>query len=86
MVIDQVVDDILDQTIQALTLLDLKKLQILEQRIVAVAESKVVFNQGNLNSQLAKKRTLELILQSCKSNLDMLNRLHRRNVRDQWAH
>jgi hypothetical protein len=86
MATDQAVGEILDQTIQALAFLDLNKLQILEQRIAAVAESNVVFNQDAIASLQAKKRTLELVLQSCESNLDTLRRLHKRNVRDQWAH
>jgi hypothetical protein len=86
MAIDKVVDEILDQTIQALTLLDLNKLQSLEKRIATAAESNVVFDRGNLTSLLAKKRILELLLHNCKSNLDTLDHLHKRNVRGQWAH
>jgi hypothetical protein len=86
MAIDQAVGEVLDQTIQALTLLDLNKLQTLERRISAMAESNVEWNRDSFSSLLAKKRLLELVLQNCKSNLDALNRLHGRNMRDQWEH
>jgi hypothetical protein len=86
MIIDQVVGEILDQTIQALTVLDLNKLQALERRISAMAESDVEWNRDSFPSLVAKKRLLELVLQNCKSNLDALNRLYGRNMRDQWAH
>jgi hypothetical protein len=86
MAIDQAVGEVLDQTIQALTLLDLDKLQALAKRISAVAESNVEWNRDSVVSLLAKRRLLELVLQNCKSNLDTLNRLHGRNTRDQWAH
>jgi len=86
MTIDQAVGEVLDQTIQALTLLDLNKLQALERRLSAMAESNVEWNRDSFPSLLAKKRLLELVLQNCKSNLDALNRLHGRNMRDQWAH
>jgi hypothetical protein len=86
MAIDQAVGEVLDQTIQALTLLDLNKLQTLERRISAMAESNLKWNRESFPSLLAKKRLLELVLQNCKSNLDALNRLHGRNMRDQWEH
>jgi hypothetical protein len=86
MAIDQAVGEVLDQTIQALTLLDLNKLQTLESRISAMAESNLEWNRESFPSLLAKKRLLELVLQNCKSNLDALNRLHGRNMRDQWEH
>jgi hypothetical protein len=85
MAIDQAVGDVLDQTIQALSFLDLSKLQALEKRISVIAESSIVWNEDSRFSLLAKKRLLELILQNFKSNLDALNRLHRRNGRDQWV-
>jgi hypothetical protein len=86
MTIDQGVGEVLDQTIQALTVLDLNKLQALERRISAMAESDVEWNRDSFPSLVAKKRLLELVLQNCKSNLDTLNRLYGRNMRDQWAH
>ena len=85
MAIDQVVADVLDETIEALTLLDFERLQALEKRISVFADSEGQCS-GDLNLILAKKRLLELILQNCEGNLKALNRLHGRNMRDQWAH
>jgi hypothetical protein len=86
MAIDQAVVDVLDETIQALTLLDFNKLQALEKRISALAESDAKCSEDSVYLILAKKRLLELILQNCEANLNALNRLHGRNTRDQWAH
>jgi hypothetical protein len=85
MAIDQAVADVLNETIQALTLSDFNKLEILEERISALADSDAQCSRDSLDSILAKKRLLELILQNCEANLDALNRLHGRNTRDQWA-
>lgn len=83
---DQAISEVLDEAIEALTVLDLNRLQALEKRVSAMTKSDVGFSEGNLNSLLAKKRLLGLILQSCESNLDALNRLHQRSRRDRWAH
>jgi hypothetical protein len=84
MVIDQAVSDVLDETIQALTLMDLNRLQAIEKRAVELAKSGVIMSRNRLNSISPKKNLLGL-LQSCESNLDALNRLHGRNTRDQWS-
>jgi hypothetical protein len=86
MTIDQAVADVLDETIQALSFLDFNRLQALEKRISAFAESGAKCSGDSLDLILAKKRLLELILQNCDANLKALNRLHERNTRDQWAH
>ena len=86
MEIDQAVADVLDETIQALTLLDFKKLQALEERITAFAGTGAKCSGDRVDSIMAKKRLLELVLQNCETNLKALNRLHGRNTRDQWAH
>ncbi len=86
MTIDQAVADVLDETIQALTLLDLNSLQALEKRISELTRSSVVCGRDSINSIQTKQRMLELLLRNCESNLDVLNRLHGRNTRDQWAH
>jgi len=85
MAIDQAVADVLDETIQALTLLDFKRLQALEARISAFADAGAECSGDSLDLILAKKRLLELVLQNCETNLKALNRLHGRNMRDQWA-
>lgn len=86
MPIEQAVTEVLDEAIQALTILDLNKLESLEERIAALAASSNAGRSDNIDAILAKKRLLALILQNCRSNLNALNRLHGRNTRDQWAH
>jgi hypothetical protein len=85
MAIEQAVADVLDETIQALSLFDLNRLQALEKRVSALADSGPKCN-GKSADLMDKKRLLKIILQSCEANLQALNRLHRRNTRDQWAH
>jgi hypothetical protein len=86
MAIDQAVADVLDETIQALTLLDFNRLQALEKRISAFADSGTKCSGDSIDLILAKKRLLKLILQNFEANLKALNRLHGRNTSDQWAH
>jgi hypothetical protein len=86
MTIDQTVADALDETIRALTILDLNTLQTLEARISVLAKYSIVCSKGSLSSILAKKHLLELILQNFESNLATLYRPHGRDMRDQWAH
>jgi hypothetical protein len=86
MPIDQAVADVLDATIQALTFMDFKRLQALEKRISEFANSGAKCSEDSVDLILAKKRLLELVLQNCETNLKVLNRLHGRNTRDQWAH
>jgi hypothetical protein len=85
MVIDRTLVDILEETADALSTLDLEKLNALEQRIVLIAESDTKFARDGIGLVLQKKRQLEIILQNCQINLDALNRLHARNMRNQWA-
>jgi hypothetical protein len=86
MAIDQTVADVVDETIKALTILDLNRLQTLEERISALAKYSIVCSRGSLNSIVARKHLIEIILQNCELNLATLHRLHRRDTRDQWAH
>ena len=85
MAIDQTLVDILDETVEALSNLDLEKLNALEQQIVLLAESNVNFAKDSIGLVLPKKRQLEIVLQNCQVNLDALTRLHARNMRNQWA-
>lgn len=85
MAIDQVLGEILDETVEALSHLDSAKLHALEQRIVAFAESNANYGEANVGLVLSKKRLLEIMLQNCHANLDALTRLHVRNTRNQWA-
>jgi hypothetical protein len=86
MAIDQAAADILNETLRAITMLDLNRLKTLEEKISAMAQYSITCGKGDINTILAKKYLLDLILQNCESNLDILNRLHGRNTRDQWAH
>jgi hypothetical protein len=86
MTTSKAVTDVLDETIRALAVLDLERIRILEERIEFLAQSGLVSNEVGLSAILAKKRVLELVLQSSASNLNTLNRLHGRDTRDRWAH
>jgi hypothetical protein len=85
MAIDQALAEVLNETINALSSLDLAKLDALEQRIVLLAGSYPQYESDGSGLVLPKKRQLEIILQNCKANLDALTRLHARNMRNQWA-
>jgi hypothetical protein len=85
MTIDQSLIDILDQTIEALSRLDLEKLTALEQRIMSLAECNANLATEGIGLVLPKKRQLQILLQNCRVNLDALIRLHARSMRNQWA-
>ncbi len=85
MAIDQLLADILDETVAALGGLNSEALHALEQRIVMLAESAEAFERATVGVVLAKRRLLEIVLQNCQVNLDALTRLHARNMRNQWA-
>jgi hypothetical protein len=86
MAIDQTVADVLDKTITTLNILDLNKLQTVEERIAELAKYSIASSKGSFSSNLAKKYLFEFILQNCESNLATLHRLHGRDTRDQWVH
>jgi hypothetical protein len=83
---DPGVTDLLDETIRAIAALDLNRLKSPEEKITALARYSIAWGKGGRCMILAKKHLLEVILQNCESNLDLLNRLHGRETRDQWAH
>jgi hypothetical protein len=85
MTTNKALTDILDETIAALSDLNSGALHALEQRIVALTESEEKFERDAVGLVLAKKRLLEIVLQNCQVNLDVLTRLHARNTRNQWA-
>jgi len=80
----QTVADLLDETIDALAVLDLDRLQVLEERGAAISEAKILYEKNN-HSILMKKRVLELLLQSSEESLSAIVRLRDRNVRSQWV-
>jgi hypothetical protein len=83
MQIEQAVTEVLHEAIQALTALDLNKLERLEERFTALAVSS---GESPSDRTLAKRRLLGLIRQNCKSNLDALDRLRGGDTRDLWVH
>jgi hypothetical protein len=87
MTINQALTEILDETAKALCDLDSDALEALEQRIGALAKSTSTesYEPNNVGLTLAKKRLLEIVLQNCQFNLEVLTRLHARNMRNQWA-
>ncbi len=82
----QAVADILDETVEALAVLDSDSLRTLEERAATLAQSSLIFNEAGLSSILAKRRVLELVLGDSASNLNALNRLYGRNTRVPWEH
>lgn len=80
----QAVADVLDETIKALVLLDLETLQILQERAKALAESNLVIDSIGINSVLARKQMLELVLHGSASNLNALNRLYGKDPGGPW--
>ena len=86
MAIDQAIADVLDETIKALSLLDLNRLEALEKRIAGLARFRLVADEARVHSIQAKKYALERVLHNSASNLNALNRLYRRDARDPWEH
>lgn len=84
MAIEQALCDALDETIHALAILDLDTLQAIEQRMTMLAQTQPAAGGLDIDSILAKKRVLELVLYHSESNLNALRRLYGRNTRDLW--
>jgi hypothetical protein len=84
MAIEQALCDALDETIHALAILDLDTLQVIERRLTMLAQSRLVTDWIDIDSILAKKRVLEMVLYHSESNLNALRRLYGRNTRDLW--
>jgi hypothetical protein len=80
------VAEVLEETVRAITVLDLNRLKTLEEKISTLAQYSITWGKGGINAMLVKKHLLDLILRNCESNLDSLKHLHGRNTRDQWAH
>jgi len=86
MAIDQAIADVLDETIKALGLLDLNRLETLERRIAGLAGSRLVADQSGMISIRAKRDVLEAVMRNSVANLNALNRLYGRDKRDRWEH
>ncbi len=82
---DQILANILDETITALSNFDLAKLQALESQIIVLADSDPQHTADSVTSVRQKQRSLEALLQNCGANLGALKRLHAKNMRNRWA-
>jgi len=83
---DQAVAEALDETVQAIRVLDLNRLKTPEEKISALAQYSIAWGKGGINAMLAKKHLLDLIVRNCEANLDSLKHLNGKDTRDQWAH
>lgn len=82
--IEQALCNALDETVHALAILDLDTLQAIERQMTTLAQTEPVADGLDIDSILAKKRVLELVLYHSESNLNALRRLYGRNTRDLW--
>ncbi|GGG73828.1 hypothetical protein [Edaphobacter dinghuensis] len=82
--IKQALCNALDETVHALAILDLDTLQAIERQMTTLAQTEPVADGLDIDSILAKKRVLELVLYHSESNLNALRRLYGRNTRDLW--
>jgi hypothetical protein len=80
----QAVADLLEETITALSLLDVASLQALEERAAVLAQSNLVTDAAGMDLIRAKRRVLEVVLGHSESNLNALNRLYGRDTRGPW--
>jgi hypothetical protein len=78
----QTLATILDETVKALSELDLDTLHALKHRITSLADQ--VVPGDDMNLALSNKNVLEILLRNCETNLKTLQHLHLRNTRDQW--
>jgi hypothetical protein len=78
----QVLVAILDETVKALTDLDLDTLHALERRITVLADQ--VEPGDEIGLAMPNKDVLEMLLRNCEANLKTLQHLHLRNTRDSW--
>jgi hypothetical protein len=83
---DHALAEIMDETISALRVLDLNRLEALERQIAGLAGARLVVHQSEMNLIRTKRDVLEGILHNSASNLSALNRLYGRDTRDSWEH
>ena len=76
---------VLDETIEAFIMIDSAKLERLEEQIVALSQSDIVWAEDDKQKVLDKKRVLEIVLQNGESNLLVCTRLCDRNMGYQWV-
>jgi len=74
---------LLDETITALSALDLERLLSLEESMLLLAKSGIT--GGCISMVLERHQLLKHVLMETESNLAGLARLHQRNGADAWA-
>lgn len=83
---DHALVEVLDETISALRVLDMNRLEALEQQMAGLAGVRLVADQPEMNLIRTKRDVLEGVLHNSASNLSALNRLYGRDTRDRWEH
>ncbi|MBN9617897.1 MAG: hypothetical protein BGO25_16525 [Acidobacteriales bacterium 59-55] len=83
---DHALVEVMDETISALRVLDLNRLETLERRIAVLAGVRLVVDQSGMDLIRTKRDVLEGVLHNSASNLSALNRLYGRDTRDRWEH
>jgi len=83
---DHALVEVLDETISALRVLDMSRLETLELQIAGIAGVRLIVHQAEINLIRAKRDVLEGVLHNSASNLSALNRLYGRDTRDSWEH
>ena len=73
----------LDETIAALSALDIERLLWLEERMLQLAKSGLT--GSSMPSLLERQKLLGSVLEATQSNLAGLAQLHERNGADAWA-
>jgi hypothetical protein len=85
MTMNEAIGRVLDETIEAFIMMDSAKLERLEEQIVVLAQSDLVWTEDGKQKVLDKKRVLEVVLQTGESNLLVCTRLRDRNMGYQWV-
>lgn len=83
---DHALVEVMDETISALRVLDLNRLEALERQIAGLAMARFVIHPSEMNLIRTKRDVLEGVLHNSASNLSALNRLYGRDTRDRWEH
>ena len=86
MAADHGISEILDETIVALSLLEVNRLETLERHVAGLASARPIVDRAEMNLIRAKRDVLEGVLLNSASNLTALNRLYGRDTRDRWEH
>ena len=80
----EAITSILDETVRALTGFDVAKLQSLDRQISEFAGVKIDTDRESANRLMQQRSLLRILLQNCKTNLNVLGSLHDRTARGSW--